>query len=101
MGSMPISNVGGVIIRCWMNAEEAVCNNLPRDSDEDQITNLFRGELEKELEKASNSGGVEAASHPRKTAEVGQPHLELRREKSKARVGQPPTRPEKLEMHDG
>ena len=61
MGPMPISNVGGVIIRCWMNAEEAVCNNLPRDSDEDQITNLFRGELEKELEKASNSGGVEAA----------------------------------------
>jgi len=44
-----------------MNAEEAVCNNLPSDSDEDQITNLFRGELEKELEKASNSGGVEAA----------------------------------------
>jgi hypothetical protein len=33
MGPMPISKVGGVIIKCWMNAEEAVCNNLPRDSD--------------------------------------------------------------------
>jgi hypothetical protein len=61
MGPMPILNVGGVIIRCWMKAEEAVCKNLPRDSDEEHITNLFRGELEKELEKASNSGGVEAA----------------------------------------
>lgn len=61
MGPMPISNVGGAIIKCWLKAEEAVCNNLPRDSDEEHITNLFRGEFEKELEKASNSGGIEAS----------------------------------------
>lgn len=61
MGPMPILNVGRAIIKCWVKAEEAVCNSLPRDSDEEHITNLFRGELEKELEKASSSGGIEAA----------------------------------------
>jgi hypothetical protein len=57
---MPIPNVGGLIVKCWLNAEQTVCSNVIRDSDEDQITYLLRGELEKELERASDSGRVEA-----------------------------------------
>lgn len=64
MARLTIPNVGELITRCWTNAEEALRGLVKtkyRDRDEEQITDLFHGELETQLSQASETGLVASA----------------------------------------
>ncbi len=59
-----IPRLGKLIIDCWLNAEQATRDAVRqkhRDSNEEFITDLFRGELRGEVETASREQRVRAA----------------------------------------